>query len=191
VWRGADDGYAAPACVLWLAHDPTYNRIYVVEELYERGLTPEAMARAVLRIDRSLKIELCGEVIDNDQELGGVIDSAAFADVGLGGESGRGSRSHIMNSLGCRWQPREKGAGSRVAGVSAVHQRLALKDDGWPGLIITRNCRNLTRTLPAMTYSRTHPEDIDQDCEEHAVKALMYGLTRRKIWCGMVKVKGL
>lgn len=35
------------------------------------------------------------------------------------------------------------------------------------------------------------PEDIDPACEEHAVKALMYGLTRRKIWCGMVKVKGL
>jgi hypothetical protein len=26
---------------------------------------------------------------------------------------------------------------------------------------------------------------------EHAVKALMYGLTRRKLWSGMVKVKGL
>jgi hypothetical protein len=75
--------------------------------------------------------------------------------------------------------------------VSAVHQRLALKADGYGGLVIFRNCRNLIRTLPAMTYDKTHPEDIDPACEQHAVKALMYGLTRRKLWSGMVKVKGL
>lgn len=73
--------------------------------------------------------------------------------------------------------------------MSAVHQRLALKDDGYGGLVIFRSCRNLIRTLPAMTYSRTNPEDIDPDCEEHAVKALMYGSTRRKVSGGMVRVK--
>jgi hypothetical protein len=85
-----------------------------------------------------------------------------------------------MNSLGTRWTPSPKGAGSRIAGVSAIHQRLALKPDGNPGLVVFRNCRNLIRTLPAMVYDRKNPEDIDPACEEHAVKALMYGLTRRK-----------
>jgi len=190
VWRGADDGFAAPACCLWLCYDPVNDRIYVIDELYARGLTPEAMAQAVIVKDRSLKINMGdGEIIDNDAPLSGIIDSASFADVGLGDESGRGGRADIMNRMGCRWSPSPKGAGSRVAGVSAVHQRLALKDDGYGGLVIFRNCRNLVRTLPAMTYSRTNPEDIDPDCEEHAVKALMYGLTRRKMIGGMVKVK--
>src|SRR5205823_12186334 len=103
-------------------------------------------------------------------------------------ESGRGGRAEIMNRLRCRWTPSPKGAGSRVAGVSAVHQRLALKSDGFGGLVIFRTCRQIIRTLPAMTYSKTHPEDIDAACEEHAVKALMYGLTRHKVWSGMVKV---
>jgi hypothetical protein len=76
-----------------------------------------------------------------------------------------------------------------VQGVSAIHQRLALKPDGYGGLVIFRACRNLIRTLPAMTFSRTNPEDIDPACEEHAVKALMYGLTRRKTWSGIVRVK--
>ena len=49
----------------------------------------------------------------------------------LGDESGRGGRAEIMNRLGCRWTPSPKGAGSRVAGVSAVHQRLVLKKDGY------------------------------------------------------------
>src|SRR5207249_6358235 len=130
------------------------------------------------------KINLGDEICLNDAPVSGVIDSASFADVGLGGESGCGGRGDIMNKLGCRWKPSEKGAGSRVAGVSAVHQRLAMKDDGLPGLIIFRTCRNLIRTLPAMTYSKTNPEDIDPDCEEHAVKALMYGLTRKRHWGG-------
>jgi hypothetical protein len=80
-------------------------------------------------------------------------------------------------------------SGSRVAGVSAIHQRLALKADGYGGLVIFRNCRNLIRTLPAMVYDRKNPEDIDPACEEHAVKALMYGLTRRKNKCRVMRVR--
>jgi hypothetical protein len=192
VWRGADDGYNAPAACLWLTRDETHDRIFVIAELYRSGMTPEVFAQAVFKIDRHIPIDLGdGEIIDNDMPLDGVIDSSAFAEIGLGNENGKGSRGHIMNSLGCRWSPSVKGSGSRVQGVSAVHQRLALKADGYGGLVIFRNCRNLIRTLPAMTYDKTHPEDIDPACEEHAVKALMYGLTRRKLWGGMVKVKGL
>lgn len=180
-WRGADDGFSAPACCLWLSEDSTHGRIYVISELYERGLTPEAMARAVLQIDRSIPVNLDGETIENDAPVDGVIDSASFADVGLGDESGRGGRAEVMNRLGCRWTPSPKGAGSRVAGVSAIHGRLALKRDGFGGLVVFRNCRNLIRTLPAMTYSKQNPEDIDVSCEEHAVKALQYGLLRKKV----------
>jgi hypothetical protein len=181
-WLGADDGYAAPAAVLLFAYDKTHDRIFIMDEIYQRGLLPEELALATL--------EMCARH-GRDDGLPGIIDSSAFAEIGLGNESGKGSRGHIMNSYGCQWKPSEKGAGSRVQGVSAVHQRLALKSDGYGGLMITRNCRNLIRTLPATTYDKTHPEDIDPACEEHAVKALMYGLTRRKTWSGMVRVTGL
>jgi hypothetical protein len=189
VWRGADDGYAAPACVLWLAYDKTHDRIYVIDEIYERGLTPEMMAQAVLAIDRRIPVDLGHETIENDMPLDGVIDSASFADVGLGDESGRGGRAEIMNRMGCRWSPSPKGAGSRVAGVSAIHSRLALKADGFGGLVIFRNCRNLIRTLPAMVYSRTNPEDISPDCEEHAVKALQYGCQRKRTFTRTMRVR--
>jgi Terminase large subunit, T4likevirus-type, N-terminal len=188
-WRGADDGFAAPFACEWICRDPVMDRIYVIAELYQRGLTPEVAAREVLRIDRSIQVQCDGEVIDNDAPIDGVIDSASFADVGLGDASGRGGRAEIMNRLNCRWSPSPKGSGSRVAGVSAIHQRLALKADGFGGLVIFRNCRNLIRTLPAMTYSRTNPEDIDPSCEEHAVKGLMYGLTRSRISCGTQRVR--
>jgi hypothetical protein len=96
-----------------------------------------------------------------------------------------------MNSLGCCWRPSEKGSGSRVQGISTIHARLALKPDGYGGLIICRNARNLIRTLPAMVYSRTNPEDIDDSCEQHAVDCLRYGLTRKRISCQLYRVKGI
>jgi hypothetical protein len=53
-----------------------------------------------------------------------------------------------------------------------------------------KNCPNLIRELPSLTYDANNPEDIDQNCaSDHCYDALRYGLTRRKISGGMVKVK--
>lgn len=162
-WRGADDGYAAPACVLWVVRDPVHDVIYVTRELYQSGMTPEVMARRTLEGDAGRK-------------LTGIIDSAAFADIGMGG----GGRANLMNAHGCQWTPSEKGPGSRVAGKASVHARLALRADGAPGLRVFRGCANLIRTLPALPYSKTHPEDVDTDADDHAYDALRMGLLRKK-----------
>jgi hypothetical protein len=183
IWRGADDGFACPAAVLWLAHDEIYDRIYVVQELYARGMTATDMAREVLKIDRSIPVNVDGEIIANDMPLSGEIDSSSFADVG------QGARGVEMNRLGCKWKPSPKGAGSRVAGISAIHARLALQKDGNPGLVVFNTCRNLIRTLPAMVYSRTHPEDIDDSCEQHVVDGLRYALTRKTTWFRKARVR--
>jgi hypothetical protein len=84
----------------------------------------------------------------------------------------------------------QNAASERITGASCGRGQLSVRSNfGWPGLIMFRNCRNLIRTLPAMTYDKGHPEDIDPDCEEHAVKALMYGLMRRKIACRVMRVR--
>ena len=64
--------------------------------------------------------EQYGDAVEGD-----IIDCASFANIGLGSESGKDGRADIMNSLGCRWQPSEKGEGSRITGKSLVHARLA------------------------------------------------------------------
>jgi hypothetical protein len=92
--------------------------------------------------------------------LDGIVDSASFSDVGMGTGSGKGGRANVMNSVGCMWKPSEKGSGSRIAGKSAIHARLMNKRDGWPGLIVTRNCVNTIRSLPALTYSKTTPGQL-------------------------------
>lgn len=178
VWRGADDGYAAPACVLWFAHDRIHDVIYVVGELYASGMTPDVMAHATREIDAQL--------FGLHRVIDGVIDSASFADVGMGG-----GRADNMNAYGCRWKPSEKGPGSRLAGVSAIHARLAPGRDDKPGMIIFRTCTNLIRTLPALTYDRHNKEDIDRHAEDHAVEALRIGLTRKSSRSRIIEVGGL
>jgi hypothetical protein len=69
---------------------------------------------------------------------------------------------------------------ARLAGKSAIHARLALRSDGFPGLMVFRGCcPNLVRTLPSLVNSTTNPEDVDEHCEDHCFDALRYGLTRR------------
>jgi hypothetical protein len=186
MWRCCDDGFAAPAACYWLAEDPVYQRTYVVAELYQRQMTPETMAAAILQIDRSIPVDLLdGTVIENDMRLDGVIDSASFARTGMEGTS----RADMLNKLGCKFSPCEKGSGSRISGIMRIHQALAMKSDGKPGLIIFSTCKQLLRTLPAMVYSRTQPEDIDDGCERHGCDALAYGLQRRKPTGGMTKIR--
>ena len=185
IWRGCDDGYAAPACVLWFTHDRVHDRVYVIQELYERGLTPQALAHSVLALDKQIPIYFGRDDIENnDEPLSGVIDSAAFADTG-----GFGGRANHMNSLGCNWSPCEKGAGSRIAGIGQIHSALALQGDGRPGLIVFRGCKNLIRTLPAQVFDPRHPEDLDTDAEDHCVDALRYGLGHKRRFFQNVRVR--
>jgi hypothetical protein len=96
-----------------------------------------------------------------------------------------------MNRLGCRRKPAEKGAGSRIGGLAAIHDRLAIREDGKPGLVIFNTCRNLIRTLPVASYQRTgNPEDTDLT-DDHCIDALRYALGRKKTFCGLARVKGL
>ncbi len=77
-----------------------------------------------------------------------------------------------MNAHGCGWIPAANRNDSRIAGKAAIHSRLALRDNGLPGLIVFRTCKNLIRTPPAVPYSSQHPEGADTEAEDHAYDAL-------------------
>jgi phage terminase large subunit len=97
-----------------------------------------------------------------------------------------------MNRLGCKWTAVEKFPGSRLAGLSTIHQRLAKRDDGTVGLKVSRGrCPNLVRTLPALTYSTRNPDEIDPSCGDHAVDCLRYALLFRPLESRMVRLGGI
>ena len=66
---------------------------------------------------------------------------------------------------------------------------MAMRKQGYPGLVVFRRCRNLIRELPALTFDRSHPEDVDSECSDHAYDSLRYLLGRKKSWRGTTKIR--
>jgi hypothetical protein len=69
------------------------------------------------------------------------------------------------------WLPADN---KRVAGWQQIRARLTGNEDGQPLLYITKNCKNLLRTLPLMQYDNSKPEDLNTEMEDHAVDTLRY-----------------
>lgn len=183
IWRGADDGYASPAACYWMTRDPDTKTIYVLAELYRCKMLPEEYAERVLRQDRELEIiDSQGRHVYNREELIGIMDSAAFVDIGNshGGQKVPSRGAH-MNNLGCRWKPCDKAPGSRIQRVQEFHRVMAPnpKDrNGRPGIVFFSTCRTAIETIPTLPRDKDNQEDVDTDAEDHAFDAVTYGLQR-------------
>lgn len=62
----------------------------------------------------------------------------------------------------------------RVAGWTNMRNWLSLAPDGEPYWVITRNCKNLIRTLPQAIHDEIKNEDIDDKGETHALDDQRY-----------------
>lgn len=175
LWRACDDGFNAPACVLWFALID--GRVYIVGELYKPQLTAEELAEVVLKRDMQIPITSGGQDVKlNTVPLNGLIDPAAYSDHGIRRFRG-GSRAKVMNEIGTQWRPAHTGPYSRVQGCNMVHEFLRTKlHDGLPKLQVFRNCANLIRTLPTLPIDEGNVEDVDTTAEDHPYDALRYGL---------------
>jgi hypothetical protein len=191
IWRGGDDAFGSPASIHWLTQDPRMGTIYVIREIYQMKLLPEQLAARIKAIDAHIKLDYGdGQHEYNDEELGGVMDSAAFSDVG----TGRPGRAQQMNEHGCNWKPVEKGPGSRVLRVQLMHKMLAVNPrdpNGLPGIRFTPNCTEAIRTIPSVPVDPDNPDDIDTDSEDHAFDSVTYGCSRRQTFFGRSRVKGI
>lgn len=178
LWIGADDGFAAPAAFMWLTQDPNLKTFYVVNELYRKGMLPPSLAEHIKEIHYTIMRQghrPGSDPIPNETPIGGLLDSAAFAD---GGQAAI-TRGKQLQQHGINLRPCSKWPGSRVARAQNLHRLLApnpLDPSGMPGLRIFSNCTNLIRTLPALGRDENNPEDVDTDDEDHAYDGLGYGL---------------
>ncbi len=210
LWRGADDGFAAPAAVYWLTQDPHTKTFYVIDELYRRGMRPETMARLIKEKDLALEvISQAGRLYRNTNILGGLMDSAAFADTGT--QSGI-PRGNSLNQLGCKFRPAEKWPGSRVARVQNFHRVMAPNKNEPPlrtregGVLLDHKARPIhpagirffrekcpfaIETIPSLPRDPNDAEDVDTDAEDHPFDGVTYGLQYKISRAGSKKVTGI
>lgn len=198
VWRGGDDGFAAPSAIYWLTQNPATKTIYVISEIYGKKLLPSTLSEKILTRDKTIpRLRVGGEVLANPDVLEGLYDSAAFADNGnetfTPGQKVP-SRAAQMNLKGCRWKPAEKPPGSRVLRCQNFHRLLSPNESdpyGKPGLIFFRNCANAIRTIKALQRDDDNPEDVDTDGEDHAYDGVCYGIQKKIGLKVRTPIKGL
>jgi hypothetical protein len=176
LWRGADDGFAAPAACYWFTQNPDTKTIYVIDELYREGMLPEAFAEEVLKRDRQIVIRMPdGSLQEHGHVLSGLLDSSSFGNTG----QALISRGDAMNKLGCRWIPVEKGPNSRAERAQHLSRLLAPnpRKKSEPGIQFFERCTTAIKTIPTLPRSKLKPEEVDKNApDDHAFDGVTYGL---------------
>lgn len=168
---GIDYGLDAPFCALWgakLADD----LVVVYRELYRAELTAEEQAAAILAAEAPRE--------RSRGQLPAALDPSCWARSAHvkrtkletdGDGPPRGSIAWHYQQAGL---PVRRARNDRLAGVQDVANRLRVRRDGWPRLLIYSTCTNLIRTLPELPRDPRRPEDVDTRAEDHAYDALRY-----------------
>jgi hypothetical protein len=66
------------------------------------------------------------------------------------------------------------GDNKRIAGWMQVHYRLGFDANGLPLMYVFENCSAFRRTVPLLQFSKTNPEDLDSDGEDHVADEVRY-----------------
>lgn len=163
-WRSVDWGSAAPFSCLWLAQDPDIGRVVAYRQVYQAGLTDRQQAALILANSPEHE-QVNITYADPSMWTKKAFENTVF------------SSADEYRKAGVPLTP---AVNDRIGGKRKVDTLLANLPDGRPGLLIFDTCSDLVRTLPALPYSKIHPEDVDSDAEDHAYDSLRYGLTRVK-----------
>jgi len=75
----------------------------------------------------------------------------------------------------------QRGDNRRIAGWMQLHYRLAFDSEGYPGMYVFDTCKGFLRTVPALLYSKTAPEDVDTAQEDHIADETRYFCMSRPI----------
>ena len=163
--RSYDFGYGKPFSCAWWAVDYE-GVVYRILELYgctgtpNEGLrwTPDRQFREIARIEAEHPW-LRGRRIE------GVADPAIW-------DASRGeSIAETAARYGVYFVP---GDNKRIPGWMQCHYRLQFDDEGRARMYVFDNCRAFLRTIPLLQFSKTEPEDLDTEQEDHAADEWLY-----------------
>lgn len=174
IYRGYDFGYAKPFSVGWYAADEN-GKIYRILEYYgcngepNKGLCmdPVEQARAIREIEEHNEL-LAG------RKITGICDPAIF-------DESRGTSIATMMSQSPNFIYFRGGNNKRIAGKMQYHYRFAFDEDGDCMFQVFNTNKHFIRTIPNLTYSDRHPEDIDTDEEDHIYDECRYVLMENPI----------
>lgn len=159
-----DWGFADPACALWWEVTPM-GRAFIYRELYVTKLHPTELAEKIISLSPEYEKYdyLCAS-----PEIWG-----KSADLKEGGET-------IHQMMSRAFGPRIemiKAMNARVPGWLKMREWMSMAPDGRPWLQISPSCENLVRTIPGAIHAEppANPEDINEDCEDHALESARYG----------------
>lgn len=102
-------------------------------------------------------------------------------------EPGRSVSGEMLRE-GLRWEPADKGPGSRKQGWDQIRTLLrnAATDREEPGLFVLERCEQFRRTVPVLPRSDKDPDDVDTRAEDHIGDETRYRVRRpdRRIYSG-------
>lgn len=165
IWlSGLDDGSTNPFCCIWRAYDPIKNRYYIVQELYQAGLTSTQQARLVYQsTPNTWKVQQW------------LADPAFFTKnhIRKDGEPAT-SAADIYAANGILLTRADN---DRINGKRKIDDLLGLAPDGLPKLQIFRTCTNGIEEMSNLIRDEHRPEDVDTKLPDHFYDALRYVFT--------------
>lgn len=174
IYGAMDWGYNDPTSIHWIALAPEnemgVKHLYVIREMYGNGKTAEYWADQV------------DDVAKGEAMVSFIMPHDCFSH--LGGSATIASRFYAKKRLSVR-SAEAKSHSAKLNRQSLLHDLLQDSPDGTPYLQVAQTCRNLIKTIPALPYSDTKPEEIADEAEDHAYDSLTYGLyviTGGKSW---------
>lgn len=167
---GVDYGLDAPFAALWGAK-LSDGLVVVYRELYEAGLTPTEQAQAILDAERP------GERTAL-RPMPTWLDPSTWArqpgQPTAKGSAGSPPPGSIAHDYARAKVPPLRANNDRLRGAALVADKLRVRRDDRPRLLIYSTCTELIRTLPQLPRDKRNPEDVDTKAEDHAYDALRY-----------------
>ena len=159
--KGIDYGYASESACVWGAIDPSDGTLIIYRELYQKGLTGEALGEMITSME-----------LNDPWSVPGVLDTACWSRTGHTGPT----IAEVIIRQGHKLRPADK---NRLAGKVQIHEYLKVQKSGRPRLQIMSHCPNLIRELQSIPLDKTRPEDVDTKAPDHAYDALRYLIMSR------------
>ena len=146
---------ARPFVCLFGAINPANGRLIVYDEISQAGLTDSQQAEAIkMRSD------------ENEMK------ARRFADPKMWNKQSVNdklmSTADVYQAHGVKIYP---GDPNRHAKKARVHELLAIRPDGYPGLIITPECKQLIKQLQKLMTAKDDPEDVNDHQEDDSYDA--------------------